>query len=468
MPPESDPSPTAAADRPRGARRPRAALAVLALAHFTVSVDFNIVYVALPEIGDALGFTSRSLPWVVNAFALGFGGFLLLGGRAVDRLGARRMLALGAGLMAAASVAGALAGHPGVLVAARAAQGLGAAALFPATLALVNSVFAAGPERTRAMAVWGTAGAFGALAGGAVGGLLTSYLGWSSVFWALVPLALAVALAAPRLLPRDGRAPGTGGFDVLGGGLVTAASLLLVFGVFRTQEAGWFALESTGSLALGLVLLGLLTVVERRSADPLLPTALLTDRTLLVTMALILVLMGVVNTLHYVYTTHVQSVLGLGPLVAGLGFLPQGLFAMLGSMLVLPAVLRRWGTRAALFAGVLSVGVTSLVFALAVTGESYWLTLPAVVLLGITAGTTYPLVFASAGSGVAPERQGVASAMVSTSQQVGGALGLAVLVAVANAGGGTEPTSGGLAAASLAGGAVTVATAFLALAVRRA
>jgi MFS family permease len=179
--------------------------------------------------------------------------------------------------------------------------------------------------------------------------------------------------------------------------------------------------------------------------------------------------MGLVNTLHYVYTTHVQDVLGLSPLVAGLGFLPQGAAAMAGSMLLLPPLLNRWGVRAALFAGTLGVGATALAFAAGVVSGSYWALLPAVLLLGVTAGTTYPAVFAAASAGVDAGEQGVGSAMVSTAQQIGGALGLAALVAVANAAGpgGGAVTAAGLATASWVGGAVTIAAAFLALALRR-
>lgn len=445
---------TAAGTRTRTAGT--AALALLATAHFTLSLDFNVVYIALPEIGRALGLGAAALPWVVNAFALGYGGLLLLGGRAADRLGARRMLVLGALLLGLASVAGALASHAGVLIAARAAQGVGAAALFPATLALIGTAFPAGPARNRAMAVWGSAGAFGALAGGAVGGILTSAFGWTAVFWAIVPPALAVAALAPRLLPADRHRPDPRGFDLPGTALVTAGALLLVFGVFRLQESGWISPDGGGALLLGLLTLAALGPVERRSASPLLPASLLRDRHLLVAMGLILVLMGVVATLHYVYTTHVQGTLGLDPFLAGLGFLPQGVAAMLGSALLLPRLLERWGVRTALFAGTVGVGLTSAAFALALAADSYWAVLPAVVLLGVTAGTVYPLVFTAAGSGVGEREQGVASAAVSTVQQVGGALGLAVLAAVAGA-------WGGLGTASLVGGAATVAVAFLAL-----
>ncbi|MES0835214.1 MFS transporter [Nocardiopsis tropica] len=458
------PSPRSGPDAPGRPRRAVLALAVLALAHFTISVDFNIVYIALPQIGADLGFGPASLQWVVTAFSLGYGGFLLLGGRAADRLGARRMLVAGAALMGAASVAGALAQDPGVLIAARALQGLGAAALFPATLSLLNNTFRKGPERTRALAVWGTAGAFGALAGGAVGGILTSVFGWPSVFWALVPATLAVVVAAPGVLPADVRRPARAGFDLPGAVAVTAGSLLVVLGISLGQSVGWASWQSAGAIVLGLLTLGALLLLERRAADPLLPVSLLTNRPLLVTMALVFVLMGTVNTLHYVYTTHVQDTLGLGPLAAGLGFLPQGLAAMLGSALLLPTLLDRWGVRRALVAGMAGSGATAALFAVAVAADSYWAMLPAVVLLGVTAGTTYPVLFAAAASGVAADEQGVGSAMVSTAQQIGAAVGLASLVAVADAASG--PASSGLGAASLAGGLATAAAALLALALR--
>ncbi|MDE3720605.1 MFS transporter [Nocardiopsis sp. N85] len=432
-----------------------AALALLATAHFTLSLDFNVVYIALPEIGRAFDLDDAALPWVVNAFALGYGGLLLLGGRAVDRLGARRMLVLGALLLGLSSVAGALADHAGVLIAARAAQGVGAAALFPATLALIGTAFPAGPARNRAMAVWGSAGAGGALAGGAVGGVLASAFGWSAVFWAIVVPSLAVALAASRLLPADRHRPDPRGFDLPGTALVTVGALLLVFGVFRLQTSGWLSLDGGGVLLLGLAALAALVPVERRSADPLLPATLLRDRHLPVAMVLILVLMGVVATLHYVYTTHVQTVLGLDPLAAGLGFLPQGAAAMLGSALLLPRLLAR-GVRTALFVGTVGVGLTSAAFAVALAFDSYWAMLPVVILLGLTAGTVYPVVFTAAGGGVGEREQGVASAAASTAQQIGGALGLTVLAAVAG-------VWGGLGTAALVGGAATVVVAFAAL-----
>lgn len=456
-----------------------AALGLLALAHFIVSVDFNIVYIALPEIGREVGFTAQSLQWVVSAYALGYGGFLLLGGRLVDRLGARRVFVAGAAWFGVASVLGLVATGPGLVVAARALQGVGAALLSPATLTLVNTRFAAGAERTRALAVWGVAGASGALAGGGAGGVLTSSFGWQSVFGVMIPLTAFAVLAAPRLLAPDGvnlRPPGSGrvaGIDVPGAVTATAGSLLVVFGLVSGPEEGWVTVRAGGALAAGAVLLGAFVLIEGRTGTPLLPLRLLRHRTLAIATALIFVLMGPVAALHYLYTTYLQGVLGHDALAAGLGFLPQSALAMAGSWLLLPPLLRRWGLGPTLVAGTAGVAV-SIVAVVAGMGEggTYWALLPGLLLFGLFAGTAYPAVFAAVGSEVADGEQGVASAIGSTAQQIGGAMGLAVLVAVANGGAG-GPGHGGAAAdavvdglqrAGLAAAALSLAATLLALA----
>lgn len=426
-----------------------AALGLLALAHFIVSVDFNIVYIALPEIGREVGFSAQSLQWVVSAYALGLGGFLLLGGRLVDRVGARRIFVVGAVWFGVASVVGLVATAPGVLVAARALQGVGAALLFPATLALVNTRFAAGAERNRALAVWGVAGASGALAGGGAGGVLTSLFGWQSVFGVMVPLTAVAALAAPRLLPADTvRGARLSGIDVPGALTATAGSLLVVFGLVSGPEAGWTSLRSGGAVAAGALVLGVFLLIEARSRTPLLPPRLLRHRTLVSATAMIFVLMGPVTGLHYVYTTYLQDVLGYGALAAGLGFLPQSALAMAGSWLLLPVLLRRWGPRPTLVVGTAGVAASIVAVVAGMSGDgTYWALLPGLLLFGLFAGTAYPAVFAAIGSEVDAGEQGVASGLGSTAQQVGGAMGLAVLVAVANAGQGS-----GAAAAAVADG----------------
>jgi MFS family permease len=436
------------------------------------SVDYNIVYVALPEIGTEVGFSPQSLQWVVSAYAVGLGGFLLLGGRAVDRLGARRMLVVALTLYAVASLAGGLATDPGLLIAARVVQGLGGALLFPATLSLISTSFAEGPQRNKAFAWWGTAGASGAIVGAMLGGLLTNYLGWQSVFYVNIPLcALAIVGIFQLLAPDAVRVGGSGNFDLPGALVATAASTLLVFGLISGPEAGWQSQRVLGSLIVGSVLMVLFFIIERVTKDPLAPPRLFGVRSLITAMGIIFVFQGAINTLHYLFFIDLQNVLGYNPLQAGLAFLPMSAFAMLGSNKLLPFLLGKVGVRNVLFIGMLGVGASMIVLAATMsTTSSYWTLLPGLFLWGLFAGTLYPAMFLAAGSGVAGNEQGVASALAQTSAQLGGAMGLAALIAVANVGldlspgavnGVTEVLSG-LRMSSLVGGLAAVAGAFLA------
>ncbi|WP_279581897.1 MFS transporter [Fodinicola feengrottensis] len=229
-------------------------LALLAFAQFLIALDYNIVYVALPDIGRALTFTPQTLQWVVTAYAVGFGGFLLLGGRAVDRLGARRLFVAGLLLFGAASLVGGFASGTATLVAARAVQGVGAALLSPATLSLINTSFAEGAARNRALAIWGACGSAGLAAGAVLGGVLTNVWGWRSVLFVMAPIALAAALLAPLVLAVDSRRQ-AGGFDVLGALLATTGSSLLVFGLVSGPEAGWASVRGAGAMVSGVTLL---------------------------------------------------------------------------------------------------------------------------------------------------------------------------------------------------------------------
>jgi MFS family permease len=439
------------------------------------SIDYNIVYVALPEIGREVGFSAQSLQWVVSAYSVGLGGALLLGGRAVDRLGARRMLVLALALYAIASIAGGLAADPGLLVAARVVQGLGGALLFPATLSLISTSFEEGPVRDRAYAVWGTAGASGAIIGSLVGGLLTNYLGWAWVFFVNVPLCvLAVAgccaWLAPDAIGGDSRA-----FDIPGALLATAASTLLVFGLINGPEAGWGSARTLTTIALGLVLGAAFFAIEAKTDDPLAPPRLFGYRGLLTAILIIFVFQGAINTLHYLFFIQLQDVLGYSPLEAGLAFLPMSAVAMLGSGKLLPAVVKRWGVRGALFAGLIGVGASMIVLSLTMsTDADFWPLLPGVLLWGLFAGMIYPAMFMAAGSDAAPDEQGVASGLTQTSAQIGGAVGMALLIAVANAGldlseGGSNPIGDvvdGLRLSALVGGIAAVAGAFLAFRIK--
>ncbi len=445
-------------------------MALLAFTQLIVALDYNIVYVALPDIGTELGFGVRSVQWVVSAYAVGLGGLLLLGGRAVDRLGARRMFMLGLTLYGVASLAGGLATSPGLLVAARAVQGVGGALISPATLALIFGAFAEGPERNRAMGAWGMAGSAGLAAGSLLGGVLTHYVGWQGVFYVNVPLALGAALTATRLLPPD-PPPVTGvrGFDLPGALLATAGSVLVVLGLAGGPDAGWWSVHGAGSLAAGAMLLAVLLVVEGRTRDPLVPARLIRARGLGTTMAVIAVFQGTLGAGYYVLTTYLQPVLGYSGLQAGLAFLPLTLVCMVAALKAAPAMLGRWGLRATLSLGMAGagVGMGALVAGMSI-GGSFPALLPGSVIWGFFGGVAFVAVYASAGSGAPAGQQGVASGLATTSAQIGGAMGLAVLVAVATAGLGRQPHAvqvlEGLRVSGWVAAAATVAGGLIALA----
>lgn len=448
-------------------------LILLALAQLIISIDYNIVYVALPDIGRELGFSAQSLQWVVSAYAVGFGGFLLLGGRAVDRLGPRRMFVLALLIYAFASLVGGLVSDAGVLIVARVAQGMGGALLFPATLALLTTGFPEGAERNRAMALWGVAGSSGVVAGAVLGGVLTNYLGWAWVFFVNVPLGLGVALGGLQAITPDGpRNDRRGGFDLPGALIATTGSTSLVFGLVSGPEAGWWSPDGAGAIIAGLLLLAAFLLLEHRSHDPLVPLRLLGQRNLATAMAALFVFMGGVNTLHYLFFLHLQDVLGYDALRAGLAFLPTSVAAMLGSGRLLPVLLNRWSLRRALFGGMAGTGIGIGIFAAGLSADgAYWLLVPGVVIWGLFAGMTFPALFTAAAAGVSSDEQGMASALASTAQQLGGAVGLALLVAVANAGLDPQPSStavvAGLRMAGFAGAVLTIAGAFIVLAYRR-
>lgn len=436
-------------------------LALLAFAQFIIALDFNIVYVALPEIGTEVGFSAGSLQWVVSAYAVGFGGFLLLGGRASDRLGPRRVFVIGLVLYAVSSLVGGLVAEPWALIAARAVQGLGGALLTPATLALIGLGFPEGAARNKALAAWGMAGSAGLAAGSVAGGLLTSFLGWEWVFFVNVPLALAAAFFAPKVLPRS--EPRGGAFDIPGALVITAGAALLVLGLAAGPEAGWVSVRGLGALLLGLVLVGVFLLIEARSRSPLAPLKTFANRGLSVAMGFIAVFQASLMGMVYVLTTYFQPVLGYDPLQAGLAFVPQTLVTVVGAGKLAPAMIARFGIRTSLAvtAALTGAGLAEVTAGMS-AGGSYWALLPGFALWGLAGGACFVIMFAAAGSGVAPEQQGVASGLATSSQQIGGAVGLAVLVAVVGTGG----VSGLRAAGWIAAGA-TAAGALIALLLAR-
>ncbi|BAJ31661.1 MULTISPECIES: MFS transporter [Kitasatospora] len=415
-------------------RRLGLTLALLAFAQLIISIDYNIVYVALPEIGSALGFTAQNLQWVVSAYAVAFGGFLMLGGRACDLFGPRRMFVLGLSLYAGSSLLGALAQEPGLLIASRAVQGIGGAFLFPATLTLVSTSFAEGKERNRAFAVWGTAGGSGMIVGSLLGGVLTQAFGWSSVFYINVLLAGVAALLAFPLISPDATRKSGRGFDLAGALTSTIGITAVVFALGQGPVSGWGSLPVVGAFVAGAVLLALFFAIEKRSADPLLPLRLFANRNLTTATAVTFAYMGTFGTLLYFLTVYFQGVHGYNALDTGLAFLVPMVAIAFGAQTA-GRLATRYGIRAIMIAslliGVVGAGIVGVTMA---ADASYLVLVPGLIVLGVGQGAGYTLMFGAAAVGIEPQDQGIASGAASTTQQVGGAVGLAVLVAVANSG----------------------------------
>ncbi|MGW4412094.1 MFS transporter [Nonomuraea sp. NPDC004702] len=414
-------------------RRPGWSLALLALGHLIISLDFTIIYVALPDIASDVGFTAHTLQWVVTAYAVLYGGFLLFGGRLSDLAGRRRMFVLGMALYGVASVLGGLATAPGVLLAARAVQGLAGAVLFPAVLALVNTAFAEGRERNRALTVWAMAGAGGLTAGALAGGVLTQALGWQAVFYVNVPLTAVGVAAAFALLPPDGRAT-RGSVDVPGTLTGTAGITLLIFAVAHGSEAGWARAEVVAAAVLAVVLVAVFLRLQARGRTPLMPLRLFRNRALSGAVVVILLFGLTMQAVPYFLTLYLQDVLGFDALETGLAFLAPTLSITAGNFLS-ERLVHRLGTRGTLIAGILVNAAGAVLLAPGLQGDGSLLTvLPGVVVIGLGMGITYEAMWIAAGTGVPADEQGLASGVASTALQVGTAAGLAVLVAVANQG----------------------------------
>ena len=371
---------------------------------------------------------------MISAYAVASAGFLLLGGRAADLLGRRRVLVAGLALYAGASLAGGLASEPALLLVARAVQGLGGALVFPATLSLVNTTFAEGRERNRAVAVWGGAGAAGLVIGVLLGGVLTHALGWEAVFFVNVPLAGLAILLAFALIPADGGRERDRTFDLPGALSATAGITLLVFALVEGPQLGWDSPAIVAAAAASLVALGAFAVIERRSRDPLVPPRLLANRNLVTAVAIAFLFAATFGSVLYFLTLYLQDVRGYDALETGIGFLLPTALVVAGSALA-GRIATRFGLRRTLVAA-LSVGALgALALGLAMSPDgSYAALIPGLILLSIGDGVVFTTMFIAAGTGVADREQGIASGIAATSSSIGASVGLAVLVLVANAG----------------------------------
>lgn len=416
------------------ARRKPATLALLAFAMLIVSLDQYIVVVALPEIGRDLDYSSQTLQLVISAYAVASAGFLLLGGRAADLLGRRRILVTGLALYAGASLVGGLASTPDVQLAARAVQGLGGALVFPATLSLINTTFAEGPARNRALAVWGGAGAAGLVVGVLLGGVLTQALGWEAVFFVNVPLVGAAVPLAFMLIAVDGGRETSRRFDVPGALSAAVGVTLLVFALVQGPELGWASPAILASAATGLLFLAALVFIERRSPDPLLPPRLLANRTLATAVAIAFLFMATFGAVLFFLSIYFQDVHGYDALQTGTGFLLPTAFVLTGSA-VGGQMATRFGLRPTLVVALAVGALGALALGLTMSPDaSYVALIPGLIALSIADGIVFTTMFIAAGTGVADREQGVASGIASTAAGIGAAVGLAVLVVVANSG----------------------------------
>jgi EmrB/QacA subfamily drug resistance transporter len=408
------------------------ALALLAMTQFVIVLDASIVNVALPSIGGALAFSQDDLSWVVNAYTLTFGGFLLLGGRLADLLGRRRMFIAGLILFSLASLGGGLAQSDVQLVAARAVQGLGAAIISPAALSLVTTMFSEGAERNKALGVWGAVAGSGGAAGVLLGGVLTEYAGWEWVLFVNVPIGLLAAFAAPRLLPesRDDRRRA---FDLAGAFTVTAGLALFVYAMVDANNAGWGSTQTVALGALSLALLGAFVAVESRTRHPLMPFTIFRLRTLRGANIVGLLIGMSLFSMFFFISLYLQQVLGYDALDAGLAYLPLAV-TIIVSAGVASQLVTRVGFKPTLIAGMLLIAGALVWFSnVSAPGGSYVadVLFPSLV-VAVGLGFAFVTSTIAAVTGTRPEEAGLASGLINTSQQVGGALGLAILATVAN------------------------------------
>jgi EmrB/QacA subfamily drug resistance transporter len=429
------------------------ALIVLCMGSLMIVLDTTIVNVALPSIRADLGFSSTSLAWVVNAYLLTFGGFLLLGGRLGDLYGHRRLFLAGITLFTVASLCCGLATSQGLLIAARAVQGVGGAIASAVALSLMMTLFTEPADRAKAMGVFGFVASGGGSIGVLLGGILTDTLDWHWIFLVNIPIGIAVVILSLRLLPGGGGQIGTGRLDVGGAITVTAALMLAVYAIVNGNQNGWTSAETLGLLAGAVALLAVFLWIESRVDAPLMPLRLFKKRNLVTSNVVGVLWAGAMFAWFFLSALYLQLVLGYTPLQVGLAFLPANLVMGALSVGVSARLVMRYGIKKPLAVGLFVAAAGLLLFARAPVGGSFVVdVLPAMLLLGFGAGIAFNPVLLAAMSDVAPEEAGLASGLVNTSFMMGGALGLAVLASLAASRTSTLSASGDSQVEALVGG----------------
>jgi EmrB/QacA subfamily drug resistance transporter len=425
------------------------ALALLLGVQFMVVLDIAIVNVALPSIQTDLGFSQENLQWVVSAYALLFGGFLLLFGRVADIVGRRRVFLVGIAVFTGASLVSGLAWSEGSLIGARALQGFGAAMITPAALSILTTTFSEGKERNMALGAWGAVGAFGAVAGVLLGGILTDALSWEWVFFVNIPVGVLGFALAPFLL-KESRDARVRSFDAPGAVLVTGGLVTLVYGITQANNNGWTSAESIGIFAAAGILLAAFLVWERRTAEPLVPGSLFRLRTVVGANVAGLILGTAIFAMFLMLTLYMQQVLGYSAMRTGIAYLAVAGTAIFWSGLAAQLV-TRIGVKPVLAIGMTALSAGLVFFTQVSVGGSYVTDLlPGFLLIAVGLGFSFVPISIAALAGVRAAEAGLASGLINTTQQIGGALGIAALSAIA-----TSRTSDSIASGSAAPFALT-------------
>ncbi|MBW0272553.1 MFS transporter permease [Nocardia sp. MH4] len=421
---------TADAASVRGNGRRRAVLIVLCSVQFMLNLDDNVVSVALASVRDDLGFGTAGLAWVVNGYILAFGGFLLLSGRVADLVGRRRVFLSGVALFGVASVLCGLAQQPWQLVAGRFVQGTGAAMASPAALALLTLLYPGARERAKAIGIWGGTAALGATSGLVISGALTGFASWRWVFLINVPVVLAALVLLPRLV-AESRSERRTRIDIPGAVLITAVPVLLVYGLLRASETSWGDVGSTVAMIAALLLAIAFVIVETRTSEPLVPLSFLAFRPRAVANGATLLFSAAFYAMAFLLMLHIQTVLGYEPFTAGLAYLPFGAGILAGMWLSSRAV-NRLGDRWALVTSLLISAAGLLLMTGIDRADTYtWGVLPALLVTSLGCGMSLPALTVTALTGTTEDNAGIGSALLSSVQQLGGAVGLAVLVTLA-------------------------------------